>query len=675
MGLKCSVDEDPTAEGARKHSVRKNASLVVSRVKKLVVKLEEELAALHEENVEVDDVSKEKLEIQATRLVQLGEKLGGSRAISENDPWPRIAYGTNMVRSLIEVHGFISESEARARYRFFQESMLVYYPIISFPKKLEDYDLLLQESPLLLLTCIYVTTVNHHGVLTASENRKLNQVLRHYVNDYLAHQVYIQAMGFSYHLVLACLILSLWCVPPDQVGVFKSQVDLITSFSVSLCMDVGNVTMYEQKLVHNDLSLERNNLRSFLGLYCCCGSIGFSLPRFKLVLWSRRHDLAILRLLEPSGYLPSRNDWFICYYARVIRVGQELFDYFALHGVSMHFLSSEEKSTGLGGQDVSNSSPYRNVALGLLELAVLTISGVLKDYEQKLQVILRESGFIEPESLTVKPDSPMEKYALLLTYYQIMMMTHDNLVSWCIYRLTAEKRKKLDVELRDLKLVAQHIDQFGRICEAILQCFLLINDTPTTSYPTFFFYRALHALISLIRLIVLVKSDVAVTYLSDLLTQHLELQKYYNEVKLRVERNKQQFDLAICERVLLILDKISKWVSVVGHYDLTQTPSIDFLTLTGMSKGQEIEKLEDPAEPPLKRRKSVHEEKKLPEFPEISRFLLDPSELARYTTNYSVQEIFKELDDDIVLFLNPFDTSSFDGPGMNFLNEYLLKDF
>lgn len=713
LGIKCSVDEDPTADNAKRRNQPRKAAQVAARIEKLLQSVETEMQNFENGLLDMDDTGASKFTVQAARLQVLGTKLAenvnkgnGTKIVEplpdietsgelfdETSGLPRVSLTSNLAYELIFTHKFLTYEEAKSRYEYFQRQMLIYYPIISLPKSLEDFDTILQESALLLVTCIYVTTVTDHGLSGdggGAANRKLNQVLRYYVNRVLASHIYVEASSFSYHTVLACLILSLWCVPPDKVGQFKSQVDLMSSFCLSLCIDVGNVTMYEREAILDDDSTERNNLRSFLGLYCCCGSLGFSLPRFKLVAWSKRHELTIKRLLESSGKnIPTRNDRFLCYYARIIRVGQELFDYFAVNGVSMHFLSSEEKSSGLGGLPIS-----RLEESGTLPLANITL--VLKNYESTLRAILYESGFINEDSLTPKEEAPKEKYALLLTYYQLMMMTHDNLVSWCICRLTAEKNKlPTSKDSEDSLLIAQHIIKFGEICEKILQCFININEEPTINYPTFFFYRALHALISLIRLSVLVKSEILSSRLMSLNQVRFNLQSYFEQISAAVETNKTLYDLTICHRISQILQRISKWVHVVANYDkllnLSDAVNIDFIKLTDMSKGQEIEKLKDP----LQRRSSLKRQKLddavVPEitkvqhtetrdteekefFRDVLRFAADPTE-SRYTPNYSIQEIFKEIDQDILRYLNPFDTTDADGPSSNFFNEYLSKDF
>lgn len=705
LGIKCSVDEDPTAENARRRNCPKKAVQVAAKIEKLVNSLQGELLHLEDEFMELDGPSLASLAQLAARLLEMGTKLASGNGngntldsvgcVMEEEPsdFPVISSRSNLVSEVIYTHKFVSYQEAKRRFNFFQNHMLTYYPIISLPKKLTDFDALSQEAPLLLVTCIYVTTVNDHGISDSDatlDNHKLNEVLSYYINLTLARRIFVKAADFSYHMVLACLILSLWCVPPDKVGQFKSQIDLISSFGLSLCIDVGNVTMFDKEAVYQDSSTEQNNLRTFLALYCCCGSLGFSLPRFKLVAWSKRHELSIDRLLESSGRnIPSRNDKFLCYYARIIRLGQELFEYFAVNGVSMHFLSSEERSSGLGGLPAS-----RLEQSGTLPLANITL--VLKNYESALQAILYESGFINEDSLTPKEDAPEEKYALLLTYYQLMMMTHDNLVSWCICRLTADKHDGPPTkDSEDTILIAQHIIKFGEICEKILLCFISINEHPTMNYPTFFFYRALHALISLIRLLVLVKSEILSSRFVSLHQVRFNLQSLFDKITTIVETNKKVFNLPICDRVSLILQRVSKWVHVVGNYDKLSDPNeanFDFIKLTDMSKGQEIEKLKDPLQ-----RVNSHKKRKVEElvkpsheslnhgnqhfdqepvsFPPDSKFEADPPELPRYSTNYSIQEIFKEIDQDILHYLNPFDQADVDGTSTNFFNEYLSKDF
>lgn len=707
LGIMCSLEVDPTAKSASRRNSKKKPAQVAARIEKLLQNVESEILSLSRICLGEDDASLSKLALLGARLREMGSTLAENNGMesdstalpssteSEHGKYPDILIEANLARELIFTHKFMLYEEAKQRFDHFQNQMLIYYPIISLPKSLKNFDVILLQNALLLVTCIYVTTVNDHGFSKAggaAANRKLNDVLGYYVNRLLANRIFVTANDFSYHMVLSCLILSLWCVPPDKVGQFKSQIDLISSFSLSLCIDVGNVTMYDKSAISDDDSIERNNLRSFLAIYCCCGSLGFSLPRFKLVAWSKRHELSVRKLLEKSGKkLPSRNDRFLCYYARIIRVGQELFDYFAVNGVSMHFLSSEDKSSGLGILPVS-----RLEESGTLPLSNITV--VLKNYESALRTILNESGYINEESLTPKDEAPKEKYSILLTYYQLMMMTHDNLVSWCICRLSAEKGKApTSQNSEDALLIAQHIIKFGDICEKILQCFIDINAEPTVNYPTFFFYRAIHALISLLRLLVLAKSEILSSRLLNLSLVRFNLLVYFDKITEIFEKGKIIFDLTICERMSLILQRISKWVHVVANYDrlvnLSDAANIDFIKLTDMSKGQEIEKLRDPLLRTSHKRQKLEDTVK-PEdspvaahsginrkfeekeyFPDVLRYAEDPSELSRYTQNYSIQEIFKGMDQDILRYLNPFDPVEADDPSFNFFNEYLSKDF
>lgn len=691
LGVKCSVDEDPTANDAKKRRSTISASQVAARIEKLLLRAEKELDAVHQQEGEMDPATASKFLLHSAKLQQIVAKLsllaGTPESTKPSNELPELPSGANIAHHVLYTHRFLDENEARRRFTFFQQHMLTYYPLISLPQKLQKFDMLLQASPLLLLTCVYVTTINDFAISDRETNRHLNATLGHYIYRYLAEKVYVSASDFSYHMVLACLVLSLWCLPPDRVGQFKSQMELMTSFNLSLCIDVGNVTMYEIEAVVKDDSFERNNLRCFLGLYCCAGSLGFSLPRFKLVAWSRRHELAIdsLLVLLQDGVIPLRNDRFLCYYAKVIRVGQELFDYFAVNGVSMHFLSSEEKSGGLGGLRL----PLSELEAGNLPLTDIT--KVLESYEKRLVNVLCESGLIS-QDLRPNKEAPNEKYALILTYYQIMMMSHDNLVSWCICRLDAERKGSVESTL-DPALIIRHIVNFGEICEKILLCFIDINSEPTTTYPTFFYYRALHALISLIRLLVLVQSEKLSSYFSDLGLVRFNLKDMYDRVTAIIDNNQKLFDLTICERVALILQKISRWVNVVGNYGSSSVGKhghLDFMKLTDMSKGQEIEKLAGPEEPSRKRTKldsgeTIVLEKTTIEdnnllsrtdtLPEIQRVVPDPSELTRFTTNYSVQDIFKEIDEDILRYLNPFETVDPDGFTSSFFNEYLSKDF
>lgn len=684
LGVRCSVDEDPTAYEARKRSSSVSALLTVSKIEKLLQRAEKELEGMDTTDA-VDLVAAEKFQAQSVRLHQIGSKLallGLGNVLAGALQYPELPPGANLASHIIYTHRFLDENEARQRFDFFQQQMITYYPIISLPQKLQNFDHLLTASPLLLLTCVYVTTINDYGFSSRTANRKLNATLDHYVNTYIAHRVYVKASEFTYHAVLACMILSLWCVPPDREGQFKSQVDLITSFALSLCIDVGNVTMYDPEAVLQDDSTERNNLRSFLGLYCCAGSLAFSLPRFKLVAWSKRHELVTERLSRPltDGVLPLRNDRFLCYYAKLIRVGQELYEYFADNGVSLHFLSSEEENGGLGSLPASAFEESGHLPL-------VDISQLLRDYKIKLSGILQESGFIAEDD-TPKQGAPREKYALLLTYYQLMMMTHDNLMSWRICRLTAEKKNDSLKAQEESEFIVEHTLKFGEFCEKMLLCFLDLDAEGFTTYPTFFYYRALRALVSLIRLLVLVKAELLTAYFSGLAQVKFNLKSLYDRVTEVIEKHYEQYGLIICGRVVIFLQRISRWVKAVGDDNSKYMKSgaqLDFIKLTDVSKGQEIEKLGDPDhhESPVKRVKLNGSGEYRPSSsnpPEvynkdIADLRPETHELPNYATNYSVQDIFKEIDEDVLHYLNPFDLTDTDMPATSFFNDYLSGGF
>ncbi|KAF8003789.1 hypothetical protein HF325_001237 [Metschnikowia pulcherrima] len=103
------------------------------------------------------------------------------------------------------------------------------------------------------------------------------------------------------------MVLSLWDVPPSRVHQYKSQIDLITAYSVAICIDAGKVLGTAPL---TDESAERNNLRSFLAVFCLGGSLNISLPRFNFVAWTSRHDFAAKLLLRPLHGLPTNRDKF-----------------------------------------------------------------------------------------------------------------------------------------------------------------------------------------------------------------------------------------------------------------------------------------------------------------------------------------------------------------------------
>ncbi|KAM9914240.1 hypothetical protein OXX69_000833 [Metschnikowia pulcherrima] len=551
------------------------------------------------------------------------------------------------------LYNLMSEAEARARYEYFHKNMACSFPVLSFPSFLQIFPSALESCPLLVLACIYVTTLRDRGLSERGNDRAVGAQIIAFLDQSLAQTVFVEASNLSYHLVFACMVLSLWDVPPSRVHQYKSQIDLITAYSVAICIDAGKVSGTAPL---TDESAERNNLRSFLAVFCSGGSLNISLPRFNFVAWTSRHDFAAKLLLRPLHGLPTNRDKFLCYYARVIREGKQLADFLTDNGVSMNLLTSAEERGGFQGLDPAN--PHKH------SLQFKKLVNDLMVFKAKLTDVISESGVLT-DGMSDKVD-PGEKSCLLLTYYYLIMMIHDNLVSWCIYKLTADSslqaQERFFPEI-DKSLILEHVIKFGEACERILDCFIGFTANGVSDFPTFFYYRAVSTLIALIRVSILVKSDISQQYFPEIHCVRFRLPALYAEVSQLVEDSKQKFDSQVCERLTEVLGRIGHWVKVVDerHQPTSHNGDVDFLKLTGLSQGQEVEKLMAPQTANM--RANVNSPAKqnsigiAADTPDGNGHDFSGSASAPIqTANFSIQKMFKGIDEDIIAFLNPFDT-------------------
>lgn len=606
---------------------------------------------LHPETAKSISALARRIQLHSDRLA--GNENGPMNlALNSDLPDPLAIPGVELLVPAEQVLlSLILGTEARARFTYFHQNMAVHFPVLTPAAAFQDYTVSMSACPLLVLACIYVTTICNHGFSTHQENRALHTRLGPYLDRQLARTIFVDAASLTHHLVLACMILSLWVVPPSRVHQYKSQIELITAYSVSVCIDAGTVPTEMASAVLDDASTERNNLRCFLAVYCSCGSLNFSLPRFNFATWLPRHDIAVEMLSRPAPGpvpLPSQSDTFLCFYLRVIHVGKDLSDLLTETGVSMNLLTAEEERGGLAG--LRPFDPRTRL--------IKSLEAELEVYEARLTQTIAESGVLDPVSLSRIPRG--EKYCLLLTYYQLITMIHDNLVSCCIYILTTDSH----MSSPDLEpgLVASHVIQFGTACERILDCFVELNADGVTGYPTFFYYRAMAALISLIRLLVLVNSDILQAHFPEIHCVKFRLVALYEKVLGIVENSKVNYDLKVCERFSDLLERIGRWVHVVQNNEhsrpTTLTAEVDYLKLTHLSKGQEVEKFAAPqnlAHAPIT--SSVRTEhtnaKTSASIPD------SPSHIP----NFSIQEMFKGIDEDIIRYLNPFESLD---PGFSF---------
>lgn len=621
QNLACSVEEDPTAPTAKKRHL-----LPTERVARQVSRLDKAVA-------------------------ELGLSPGDLETLKAL-VWREQAKGAaNPARSLLSL-GAVLEQDLAQRYRFFHEHMAPFYPAVAVPQQWQDFDYAVEQCPVLVLACAYVTASTQtapadppapadgeaapqrqgsavllstaallstalastaltlrdssprpeSGVCGASGVCGVGQALERAVHDAVASTVYIRATDFSPDLALACLILSLWGTP-KQKGQFHSQVCLIAAHTVLLCVDLPSHAMLG----------DTNSCRVLLALFCCLGSIAFSLPRFQLVSWSPAHDRADAFLAAH----PAQADTYLCRYSRLIRLGQDLCTRFLALGASMAFITSTTH-----GQPRPAPQP----------LSLRSLVAELDEYRAQLQLLVAQFGLFASPEVAPLPSGPLAQFALVYTYNHVLMLAHDNLVSWCFHKLVRQKQgSKADVvheadDPTDLpctaenkRLLLDQISRFNATCENILDSFVMLSRRSTVM-PTFFYFRALAALVSLLRLQILSRSEYVVQFLG-VHPAAFKLQQYYSSIADIILAPHAQLQVGLLFHFLV--KKIGRWVAAA-----TNGSNIDYIELTTMSKGQELEKMSDPA----------------PQDPAEDPFV-----------DGALHDIFRDIDNDVLRFLNPFD--------------------
>lgn len=614
--LVCSPDEDPTAKEAKKRPVEVSADRIAAKFEKWLLAAEMEATML---TPTVDSIAAEQLHKHAERLQSLAQTLASVAkmplqaprapepslltpasvlSVSELAMSPittpiadRVELGvdlkTNIIYQVVRRLGLLTDAEARARFAYFIDHMLGFFPLISLSKTFHDYDHLANECPMLLLVFIYVTTFDYHGFGPESENTKLSHSLRKIVDSLLAHDLYLTTTNFSYRLIYVCMVTSLWNVPSIEVGDFKTHIELLSARNIALCIDSGNSDSYDSNSIAKDDSLERNDLRCFLGLYACVASLSFSLPRFDLISWSRNHESAFHKLMQESDNLPSESDRRLCLYAQLVRIGQDLIRQLSVNGIGLRFLCCKDANDSSVPKEFFDDSK-----ISVFESA----SNIIDEHRSKLVDILHQLGNVDTSTFVAARNAPKEVYCFMFTYFQILILAYDNLVSWTFCKLSAEDTFGVpNVDISEN--LYNHIKAFGDSCEELLNCYVDVHRFETT-LPTPYHYRALQALISLIRLQVLVKSDLMLRLFHKYPPLEFDLLKLHSKVMAAMERHKIKLKLSICERLTVILSRINNWISIVAgrnlHRHFKPEGSADFFLLSQISKGQELHKLHEP---------------------------------------------------------------------------------
>ncbi|EDK38790.2 hypothetical protein PGUG_02888 [Meyerozyma guilliermondii ATCC 6260] len=603
-GIACSLDNDPTAKQAKKKRKlpKKSEPTLLQQLRQI------EESVYEQEPDEIEGYEARK--IIDSILTRINGKVSTrSPRNSTNTPQMRsispkfaensyeISTDDNLARELI-ANNIITKEVLRARFSFFLEHMLPYCPLVSFSSNQSDFEFQLENTPLLLVSCVFATTINNNTSAmklagNSETNRELQNTLLHYLDLYLANRIFFEAKNFSLSLVTACLVLSLWCIVPNN-GNHKNQIKLLLAYNVSLCMGLGD----SSKHTNTQLEEENGGLRTFLAVYCCCSSLGLSLPRFKLPTWSKDHEYAYNVLAQ--NRTSSMTDSCLCSISKLVKSGHE----------ALEILNPERAK-------ISGS----NTML------------IIDAYVHQLVAILKENNINVDGHLKIVHKENREEFLVSFIYYQILMNIYDNFIT------TNMTNSPINEELS--LLVFGSIIKLTTVCENLLECFVELSNG-SINYPTFFFYKPFHALVILIRLKLILKSgflklNCNLTTSSDDST----VQSYVNQIDEIMKENESKWDSNISVNMSSVLAKVKKWMIVCSKFKgrsehSASDPSAQhLLSLILNSKNKEIESLEPPQE------QSHHHQ-------------IEPVMEASFEN--TIEEIFKEMDSDLSRALNPFES-------------------
>lgn len=604
-GIACSLDNDPTAKQAKKK--RKLPKKLEPTLLQQLRQIEESVYEQEPDGIDGYEARK----IIDSILTRINGKVSTRSRDSTSTPQMRsisikftekmLEFSTddNLARELI-ANNIITKEVLRARFSFFLEHMLPYCPLVSFSSNQVDFEYQLQNTPILLVSCVFATTINNNTSAmklagNLETNRELQNTLLHYLDLYLANRIFFEAKNFLLLLVTACLVLSLWCIVPNN-GNHKNQIKLLLAYNVSLCMGLG-----DSSKTNTQLEDENGALKTFLAVYCCCSSLGLSLPRFKLPTWSKDHEYAYNVLAQNRTF--SMTDSCLCSVSKLVKLGHE----------ALEILSPERAK-------ISSS----NTML------------IIDAYVHQLVTILKESNISVDGHLKIVHKANREEFLVSFIYYQILMNIYDNFVTTNMTNLPINEELSL--------LVFGLIIKLTTVCENLLECFVELSNE-SINYPTFFFYKPFHALVILIRLKLISKSGF-LKLNSNLSTDDSTIHSYVNQIDEIMKENESKWDLNISVNMSSVLAKVKKWMIVCSKFKgrsehSASDPSAQhLLSLILNSKNKEIESLEPPQE-------QSHGK---PEYSDHHQ--IEPEASFENT----IEEIFKEMDLDLSRALNPFES-------------------
>ncbi|ODV94544.1 hypothetical protein PACTADRAFT_3430 [Pachysolen tannophilus NRRL Y-2460] len=354
-----------------------------------------------------------------------------------------------------------------------------------------------------------------------------HDTLLYYLERNLAQRVYITG-DLTVDLIYVCIILALWSSPPRKWGSFKHQMSLLLALNLSLCLDLGNEKIRNSNNVLISNSEERKAIRNFISVYVSCGSLGLSLPQFRCVSWTPSHENASDLLMMGDS---NHNDKFLYYYSRIIAVGQEIAEYF----------SKSYKN------DIEQEGKFVNS---------------ISSYETKLQDLISDSGLITQKS--------KERHLVLIIYFQLLITMYDFVICNTGSQLNNEVYSKFLESM--IKASEKIIDSFVNLCDE------------TSNFPTFFYYRPVHALVTLIRARILVRSTK--------LDLEINVQREYDRVReALISLSKKSL---VAKKMSVILTRVEKWMKVSNNFNISGATTEMVTLLDELGKEKIVENLKQP---------------------------------------------------------------------------------
>lgn len=447
-----------------------------------------------------------------------------------NLPW--ISHEQNVIKELIRLN-IISTEEAKSRLAYFFNDLYVYWPCVSFPKHY-TYDWLLENEPLVLLSLITVTCLN---------DPDLHDTLLYYLEENLSIRTSITG-NISVSFIQIYLVLSLWCSPPRKWGSYKHQMSLLMALNLTLCLDLGNEVYKNTSKILSDNSSERQMIRSYMAVYSCCGSLGLSLPRFKVVSWTPVHERCCQLLLMGES---NDADKFIYFYSKLVALGEEIFQFLCPNG----FPNVSVRKGGSVGFTAESDTTINN---GMLR-------NIMVNYEKRMQKLAMESNLFNSSSKM--------RNLLSIIYYQLLMTMYDYIVCRVLLR-------------RDVltEVYLQTLNRLIKASEKVIDSFILLCDQ-TSNFPTFFYYRPMHALVALIRARLLVKTQQ--------LDFEVDVEQEYEKVSESIKKISK--DSKVANKMSAILTRISKWMKVSSKFNKNGATNSMVDLLNELGKEKAIEKI------------------------------------------------------------------------------------